>query len=506
MNFDWVLLGSSRPPDAFGDVYAVRDPDALHPIAAGASSKSADELLRGLADATRAQGLQLMMDLEIYQSASDAPLVSEHPDWFRNDASPADGAPIGGSVVADFEARDARAGLTAYWQQYLRHCLQLGVRGFRCRGASRIPAGVWAGLLGAARVAAGETMFVADTLGCTPDEVGDLAEAGFDYVLNSARWWDFHSPWLLEQYEAQRRFIPSIAFPESLASGSLSAEVTVDAPDELARHYRLRYLFAALFSAGVMMPMGYEFGFSRRVEPASADPKVRETPRFDISTFVAETNALKADCPALHTEGPQRRLDAPFGAPVCILQLSGETGELGCALLLINPSDEHPAGVDPAVLLAQIQGTYDSYTEVRPARHPEALQVGEHLVVEPLGMRVFRGDYAAALDHVAGLTGVAPSDDIIRSVIGADYEDPFAVRGMHAAGPGHTLVVRAFVPGADAVEVIHAGNGKAVAALKRLHPDGFFAGTVGGRTRPFKYRLRILENGHSYEAEDPYRF
>jgi starch synthase (maltosyl-transferring) len=298
MNFDWVLLGSSRPPDAFGDVYAVRDPDPLHPIAAGASSKSADELLRGLADATRAQGLQLVMDLEIYQSASDAPLVSEHPDWFRNDASPADGAPIGGSVVADFEARDARAGLTAYWQQYLRHCLQLGVRGFRCRGASRIPAGVWAGLLGAARVAAGETMFVADTLGCTPDEVGDLAEAGFDYVLNSARWWDFHSPWLLEQYEAQRRFIPSIAFPESLESGSLSAEVTVDAPDELARHYRLRYLFAALFSAGVMMPMGYEFGFSRRVEPASADPKVRETPRFDISTFVAETNALKADCPS----------------------------------------------------------------------------------------------------------------------------------------------------------------------------------------------------------------
>jgi 1,4-alpha-glucan branching enzyme len=54
--------------------------------------------------------------------------------------------------------------------------------------------------------------------------------------------------------------------------------------------------------------------------------------------------------------------------------------------------------------------------------------------------------------------------------------------------------------------VIHAETGKMVASLERLHEDGLFAGPVGGRTRSFKYRLRISENGRVYEAEDPYRF
>ena len=42
-----------------------------------------------------------------------------------------------------------------------------------------------------------------------------LDEAGCDYLFNSLKWWDFESPWLLEQYEKFRHIAPSIAFPES---------------------------------------------------------------------------------------------------------------------------------------------------------------------------------------------------------------------------------------------------------------------------------------------------
>jgi hypothetical protein len=339
MNFDWVLLAPFSQPGASGNLHVIRDPYVLHPLVNGSTSKPADELLRDFVSAARAQGLRVMMDLVLHQSAVDAPLVSEHPDWYRTGLPSGGEEPVDAMVFADFQAADARAGLIAYWGRCLAYFLSLGIAGFRCMDASRIPADVWAEVLTGARDKSDDILFIADSLGCTPEEVQGLSGA----------------------------------------------------------------------------------------------------------------NALKANCSSLHTEGPQHRLDAPFGAPVSILRLPGETGERGCALVLINPSAEHPAGVDPTVLLGQIHGTYDSFTEVTPDRRPGTLHAGKPLIVEPLGLRVFRGDYTAAQNHMAGLDGISPSDKIIRAVIGGDYEDPFAVRGMHAAGPSRTLVVRACVPGAETV-------------------------------------------------------
>src|SRR3546814_15138895 len=57
---------------------------------------------------------------------------------------------------------------------------------------------------------------------------------------------------------------PSIAFPESHDTERLAVELRASGivdDDRIARAYRQRYLFAALFSTGVLMPMGYEFGW-----------------------------------------------------------------------------------------------------------------------------------------------------------------------------------------------------------------------------------------------------
>lgn len=60
-----------------------------------------------------------------------------------------------------------------------------------------------------------DVLFFAETLGCREDEIEALRAARFDYLFNSAKWWDFKSPWLLEQYNRFRDIAPSIAFPES---------------------------------------------------------------------------------------------------------------------------------------------------------------------------------------------------------------------------------------------------------------------------------------------------
>ncbi len=76
------------------------------------------------------------------------------------------------------------------------------------------------------------------------------------------------------------------------------------------------------------------------------------------------------------------------------------------------------------------------------------------------------------------------------------HGDPFRLLGPHDGA------IRAFIPGADAVEVIDAA-GTSLAELERQHPAGFFAGpaAISG-----PYRLRVHHHGTSYEVDDPYRF
>ena len=99
----------------------------------------------------------------------------------------------------------------------------------------------------------------------------------------------------------------------------------------------------------------------------------------------------------------------------------------------------------------------------------------------------------------------APDDKAIAAIVAGTHGDPFAVLGMHG-GHGTPLSVRVYWPGADGVMVIDVSSGKPVAALSRLHRDGFFAGAIEDRREPFAYRLRFSRGGDSWEADDPYRF
>jgi 1,4-alpha-glucan branching enzyme len=91
----------------------------------------------------------------------------------------------------------------------------------------------------------------------------------------------------------------------------------------------------------------------------------------------------------------------------------------------------------------------------------------------------------------------------VDAIVGASHDDPFAVLGLHQTAAG--WVVRAFVPGADAVRAIDA-NGQTIVELKRRHPAGFYEGlTRGGRSR-FAYQLAAENAGGAWQFYDPYSF
>jgi 1,4-alpha-glucan branching enzyme len=96
----------------------------------------------------------------------------------------------------------------------------------------------------------------------------------------------------------------------------------------------------------------------------------------------------------------------------------------------------------------------------------------------------------------------AADDGAIDAILRARHADAFALLGPHETAKG--VVVRAFVPHAETLQVI-PGDGGLPIDLERRHDAGFFEG-VSRRRKRFDYRLRAANLGGSWEIEDPFRF
>ena len=82
------------------------------------------------------------------------------------------------------------------------------------------------------------------------------------------------------------------------------------------------------------------------------------------------------------------------------------------------------------------------------------------------------------------------------------HGDPFAILGPHAEAETWTL--RSWQPQAQAVDVLDGNGGELLTSMQKVHGDGLFEAQLP--LEPVDYRLQLHENGHSYLADDPYRF
>ena len=86
------------------------------------------------------------------------------------------------------------------------------------------------------------------------------------------------------------------------------------------------------------------------------------------------------------------------------------------------------------------------------------------------------------------------------AIIGGYHADPFRYLGRH--DEGGRQVVRAFLPGAEAVTVVD--DAAPATELARVHQAGLFIGQVHSGERGYKLRARF--GGQVVELEDAYRF
>jgi starch synthase (maltosyl-transferring) len=401
MEFNWIFLNPIQYPGFSGSLYAVRDYYALNPLFADSSDPSSDQMISRFLKAADARGISVMIDLVVNHTAKDSLVAQQHPEWFVHEADGSLASPYAVDPTdtskrtvwadlaeIDYRDRPERAAIIAYFADVVRHYVRLGFRGFRCDAAYKVPKEVWRALIAAARRERDEVLFVAENLGSLLEQTLALRGAGFDYLFNSSKWWDFQQSWLLDQYEQFRSIAPSISFPETHDTDRLINELTIagiNDPSAIEQRYRDAYLFASVFSTGVMIPIGYEYGFRKKLHVVDTRPKDWEKPVFNLTRYIAEVNRMKASLPVLNEEGPQRAVLLGDGQIVGLLRRAMRGPGWTAALVNSDRSRPVTARIEwPDVDVFQLG------REVTPGRMGRPWS-GPEIAMEPGEVRVYAG-------------------------------------------------------------------------------------------------------------------
>jgi starch synthase (maltosyl-transferring) len=334
MGFNALFVNPFHETGFSGSLYSIKDYFRLNPLFLRKGQDPSDfkPLKRFVADC-KASGLDLIMDLVINHTAADSPLIKEHPSWYKRDPNGEVAHPFAidpgnpGSITVwgdlasiDNESSADRQGVWNYWDRLVTFYQELGIRGFRCDAAYQVPASLWQWLIERAKRRFGDSRFYAETLGCRLDQVEALSRSGFDYLFNSVKWWNYDQSWALDQHGAHKHIAPSIAFPESH-----DTERQASVPPGTLAVQKNRYAFAALFSEGFMIPMGYESGAVTRIDVVRGTPAQIDKPKWDLRHWIGEINKLKCAVPVLCEEGSWRTL-CDFDRPFLFLEKKSDRG------------------------------------------------------------------------------------------------------------------------------------------------------------------------------------
>ncbi|WP_219929659.1 alpha-1,4-glucan--maltose-1-phosphate maltosyltransferase [Teichococcus aestuarii] len=340
LGFGSVALAPPFEPGLEGDLFQPRDLARLHPALGGGAAL---EALRGLAEAARAQGLSVILDLPTARMARDAVLLRQNPGWKAGDPdrdAPPDPRGQPGVALAD----PAPAALRSWWAARLVEWAQAGIAGFRCLSPGAGKA-FWQPLISATREAAPDTAFIAWAPGLPAGAVPGLAGAGFDLVASSLPWWDFSAAWWPDEVSRLAPVAPLLAAPEAPFAPRLATRHADRAEAGRAALRALR--FAALSGTAWMLPMGYEYGAIHRMGQGAGEARdfaaLRRAPRLDLTGAVREANAERARLPAAQGRAAPALLSAPH-APVALLREAADSR----MVVLANPSLRHPAKLSAA--------------------------------------------------------------------------------------------------------------------------------------------------------------
>jgi starch synthase (maltosyl-transferring) len=133
------------------------------------------------------------------------------------------------------------------------------------------------------------------------------------------------------------------------------------------------------------MPIGFEYGFRRRLDVVKTQPEDWETPQWDLSEFIASVNRLKSAYRVFNEEGPIEAVETGNARVFAFVKSSLDKKER--ALILLNTDRRQGQSCQ----LARMGYVFSGMTEVKDIspegrlQHTPDYQTGQ---LKPSGIHV----------------------------------------------------------------------------------------------------------------------
>ena len=326
LGFSHVCVGPVFATAPSGDIFLIDDFEQTNAALQG--ERDADAFVRALAALCRDAGLALLLDLPLDRIAADGTMAFSASHWFYRNAGPDVVDPRRSLLSADalparFQDSEREKEFAAWWIDRMVRLLQAGCAGFRILGLADVPPRFLRTLIGAVRQEAGPCLYLGWTPGLSWSLLPGLEGVGFNAVFASTAWWDRRATWFVEEHNALRRIagqvisVPEAPFEERQAAG---ADTMVSGG--LAARYRSALRISAATGQGLFVPMGFEFGARRRMDPKRGSAEEFATDRaLDLADEIAAANMLTGRLGEIGAQGEMRNLSGPTHAISSLLQV-----------------------------------------------------------------------------------------------------------------------------------------------------------------------------------------
>jgi starch synthase (maltosyl-transferring) len=353
MRFDTVPVAPPFAAGRDGDLFLTADHDRLDSRLGAGSAATA---LARFAEECRDRELRSMLDVVVDRIAAEH-TMNGLSSWYRvaaADELPDPRRPPHQAGVARLAADADLAELVVWWAKRFIEWADAGIADFCCLRPHKVPAQFWHELISAVRRRHPQAGFMASAFGIEAPQACELAECGFDLFTSCSRNWDYRAEGFSDTVDRLARIAHLIAMPEAPFDRRLSRAFRDTG--RARRAARRALSFTTAYGTGWLMPMGFEFGAARDMDPARDRPGdlerlVAEAP-FDLSTEITEINSCFASS-GRDAVASVRSL-APPESPVAVLLIASRANRAAdrkTRVVLVNSSLDDPVRVPLAPLL-----------------------------------------------------------------------------------------------------------------------------------------------------------